>query len=660
MGIWVGRYSMVAGEVREHGPWLVDQLRDRDDGHVRLLVLAEPADDRSGEFCGEVAEAVAALFAREALSVTGGLLRALRQAHYNLAEWNRRSLREHQVAVGLTCVAIRDGEATVAQVGPGIVYLVAGGEARRITTEGYPASVPLGGEQPIEPLFTTATLHEQHLLLVSSSVEREADEQAVVQSLSAGPERALADLFGRTRGIADLTAVLIADLDIAEDTPPANPSEEFVEGREVILDPVDSGSDHAGAERAATGVGWPERRRPVSLPEVRRATTVGRFRGAPPGPAIPRWAQLGAGLLVITALLFAAWTLLPGLLERDGASRVEDALLAAELQIEAAAASESPELKRQALETANTELERARTVEPDNLEVEAVAERVSALLAVLDAVVELDQLEPLIRFAGAITTPLEPAALVSGGGSLWLHDAEQGRVFRIDQQGQFEPVEVYRAGAEYAGLLAAAPIALNWDQAGERLLLIDAERQLWSIADAVPAVPLVLRGVDQLGSVTSIAAYVSNLYILDAASGEVWRYLPAGDGYDSERSGLLGGIDLPEATGLAVDGDVYVLDGGTVRRFRQGEEQASLLIGIDRLPESPSGLTEDVIRALVYVADRGNHRIVVADRDGLFLRQYRHPDFDDLRAIALSADGETLYVLASDGITSFDAVAVTQ
>ena len=58
MGILVDRYSMVAGEVREHGPWLVDQLRDRDDGDVRLLVLAEPADERSAEFCGEVAEAV--------------------------------------------------------------------------------------------------------------------------------------------------------------------------------------------------------------------------------------------------------------------------------------------------------------------------------------------------------------------------------------------------------------------------------------------------------------------------------------------------------------------------------------------------------------------------------------------------------------------------
>lgn len=660
MGIWVGRYSMVAGEVREHGPWLVDQRRDRDDGSVRLLVLAEPADERSAEFCGEVAEAVAALFSREALSVTGGLLRALRQAHYNLAEWNRRSLREHQVAVGLTCVAIRDSEATVAQVGPGIVYLVAGGEARRITTEGYPAAVPLGGDEPIEPLFTTATLHEQHLLLISSAVEREAGEQTVVEALSTGPERALADLFGRTRAVQDLTAVLIADLEIAEDTPPSSPSTEFIEGREVILDPVDSGLDRAGAERVATSVGWPERRRPVSLPEVRRTATIGSMRGAPAGAVVPRWAWLAAGLLALVGIVLAAWMLVPGLLERDGANRVEDALLAAQLQIEAAADSDSPELKRQALNTARTELERARATEPENSEVAALDQQVVSLLAVLDAVVEVSQLDELIGFAGLITAPLEPAALSSGGGSLWMIDAAQGRVFRIDQQAEFAPAEVYRAGEQYDGLTAATPVASTWDQAGERLLLIDAERQLWSINDAAAPVALLLRGADQLGSIVSIAAYVGNLYVLDPDSGDVWRYLPAGDGYDSERSGLLGGIDLADATRVVVDGDIYVLDGVTIRRFRQGVEQPSLLIGIDRSPEAPSGLTEDVIRALVYLADRGNHRVLVSDGEGRFLRQYRHPDFDDLRAIALSADGETLFVLTGDKLSAFDAVTAQQ
>src|SRR5690606_39003303 len=133
-----------------HGPWLVERRRVSDDEAVRLVVLAEPVDERSAEFCHDVADAVAALFRRESLSITGGLLRALRQAHANLAEWNRRSLREHRVAVGVTAVAIRDGVATVAQVGPGAVYVhETGGEVRRLVPEA-PATEPLGGDEPIE------------------------------------------------------------------------------------------------------------------------------------------------------------------------------------------------------------------------------------------------------------------------------------------------------------------------------------------------------------------------------------------------------------------------------------------------------------------------------------------------------------------------------
>ena len=84
MGIWVGRYAIVEGEVREHGPWLVDRVRASADGPVRLLVLAEPVDERSAEFCEEVAGAVAELFARETLSLTGGLLRALQHRRQHL------------------------------------------------------------------------------------------------------------------------------------------------------------------------------------------------------------------------------------------------------------------------------------------------------------------------------------------------------------------------------------------------------------------------------------------------------------------------------------------------------------------------------------------------------------------------------------------------
>src|SRR5262249_36532185 len=158
----------------------------------------EPVDARSAEFCAEVADAVSELFVRESLSVTGGLLRALRQAHTNLAEWNRRSLREHRVAVGVTAVVGRGDEGTGAQAGPGCGDVSGADGFQRLAAEGEAAS-PLGGTESVEPQFAQTRLDGHLVLLTSSVVEQAIGVQPIANALQAGAERALAELFMRTR-----------------------------------------------------------------------------------------------------------------------------------------------------------------------------------------------------------------------------------------------------------------------------------------------------------------------------------------------------------------------------------------------------------------------------------------------------------------------------
>lgn len=652
---WVGRYAIVRGEVREHGPSLIDRVRRREDETLRLIVLTEPVDERSAEFCHEVAEAIAALFSREALSITGGLLRALRQANTNLAEWNRRSLREHRVAVGVTAVVVRDGEATIAQTGPGTVYVRTSQTVTRLTTEGQPGATALGVQDEIEPLFTSASLTTAQVLLLSGAAEAAVGGRIVHEALDAGPERALAELFRHTREVRDMTAVLVADLDIDEEQAAPSLDEwedgEAVEGREIAFGDLDSGPPPPlPVERPR---GWrvlPDSGERSRLPSIKR-TRVAGGRGQ---PAMLPWRTVGGIVAGAVLLVAVAWAVLPGLLREDRAAELEAAITQAQAQIAAAETAARIEEQRAALQAALAEAERARALAPDDPRIEAITADAVARLAVLDAITPVEALTPVLTFEGTITAPVTPEELVAGGRALWLRESGRGRVIRIDPAGG-EPSEVYRTGEQYGGSMARDPAAIAWDASTARLLVLDAGRTLFAIADEPGAepVPLPIRDAVEMRSIVSIAVYLGNLYLLDPASGEVWRYLPASEGFDSERSGTLGGQEIDGATDLAVDGDVFVLDDGTLRRFSQGREQVPMLDGLDQAVQSAEGLVQDVLRGLFYIADRGERRVVVGDRAGLFVRQYRHADFTDLRGLAVAPDGQRVYVLSGSGIVSF-------
>ena len=670
MGTWVGRYAMVGGQVREHGPWLIDRQREREDETIRLLVLAEPVDQRSAEFCSEVAEAVAALFARESLSITGGLLRALQQAHTNLAEWNRRSLREHRVAVGVTCVVVREGEATIAQVGPSVAYVSGAHRVTRLSTQDLPAAAPLGGQEEIEPRFTATDISGREVLLLTSTVEAIIGLKQIEDSLHAGPEHALAELFRRTRDVTDMTAVLVADLDIEEGAqlpPPLDlDADEDVAGREIMLPDIDSGNRTPAPRGTAPDPGRDQSRcrrwtgqqaPPIPFPSIRRsARTVGR---TPLEQQLPwRWISIGVGAVLALAIL--AWAIGPGLLSEDREAELDKVLVTAQEQLTAAQGAQRADDKRRALQAVLTAAERARALAPQDSRVKNLETQARGQLAVLDAVTEVSTLSQLLKFEGTVTAPVAAKSIVIGGRSIWFIESGNGRLLRMDIANPgAAPEELYRRNATYGGVVARDPESIAWDAKANRLLLLDAARRLFSISEASKTpTPVPLRGAAQLLSSPAISVYDGSLYILDPSAGEVWRYLPGSEGYDSERTGMLGGADIGTSRGLMVDGDVFVMDEGRLRRFRAGKETAALLDGIDTPPKAPVAMAEDIQRGLLFLADRGNKRIVVGDREGKFVRQYRHLNFGDLRGLAISADGSRLYVLTGDGISTFDVAPV--
>src|SRR4030042_1146207 len=148
--IWVGQFSIVAGETREEGPGTA-LLPPRTGLGVHLYVLVEPTSASGGEVCQPLAAALGRLFQQQPLSLPGGRLAALRGAHQQLRDWNQKSLREHWVGAGATCLALRGSEAYLAQGGPSLAYCRQGERLVAVAPPGPPASEPIGTAEAVYP-----------------------------------------------------------------------------------------------------------------------------------------------------------------------------------------------------------------------------------------------------------------------------------------------------------------------------------------------------------------------------------------------------------------------------------------------------------------------------------------------------------------------------
>jgi len=207
--IWVGQFNIVDGEVREEGPYTAFFPASGGD-HCDLGVVSEAVIPDSTFICQELVASLGRHFQHWQLSVTGGLLRALQEVHSHLLNWNRHSLPEHRLAVGMSCVAHREQEAYLAQAGPSLAYWWQGGSLVRLQPE-EEATDPLGMAEGLRPTLHRCELAPGHrLLLVTSTVASLSLERQLAETLSLDPQAALAALYRLAQPLRDSAALLIA------------------------------------------------------------------------------------------------------------------------------------------------------------------------------------------------------------------------------------------------------------------------------------------------------------------------------------------------------------------------------------------------------------------------------------------------------------------
>src|SRR5581483_4482562 len=187
-------------------------------------------------------------------------------------------------------------------------------------------------------------------------------------------------------------------------------------------------------------------------------------------------------------------------------------------------------------------------------------EHLGALAADADALT--DRLDGVVIDLARVAPAAKPSQIVGNTNGLYVADPGSGRLWRIFG----DPLQngvVMQRGARGVG----APTLVSWQ--GDVLYALDDARKVWraegdQVRDVTP-------DHSAWKDATAIAVFTGNLYVLDAASGQVWKH-ESTDGvtFGAATGYLATAVAANTARSLAVDGDVWIVTSTSeILRFRR-------------------------------------------------------------------------------------------
>ena len=151
-------------------------------------------------------------------------------------------------------------------------------------------------------------------------------------------------------------------------------------------------------------------------------------------------------------------------------------------------------------------------------------------------------------------------------------------------------------------------------------------------------------------SAKALGTFSGNFYVLDPKNG-LLKFVPTGNEYATSTYFKGDSPDLKNAVSLSIDSSIYILfSDGNIQKYTRGEKDSFSLINIQKSLSSPTYIYTSSDLKDIYILDNGNSRIIKIDKTGSFVSEYASPALKVAKAISVSNDEKTAYILSSGKI----------
>jgi hypothetical protein len=153
--------------------------------------------------------------------------------------------------------------------------------------------------------------------------------------------------------------------------------------------------------------------------------------------------------------------------------------------------------------------------------------------------------------------------------------------------------------------------------------------------------------------VLAMKAFGGNLYLIN--KDNIWRITGGETGYSSPKTWLSAGStkDFSNISSMAIDGAIWVIDeSGKIQKFVQGNDAGFGITGLDKNLAKETLVFTDSDAQNLYLLDKGNQRIVVLGKNGLYQSQYLWSGFSDISDFVVSEKLGKIFLLQGSKILS--------
>jgi hypothetical protein len=250
--------------------------------------------------------------------------------------------------------------------------------------------------------------------------------------------------------------------------------------------------------------------------------------------------------------------------------------------------------------------EAARSPLADNAHLDALRADAAALTDRLDGV--------LVDFA-RIAPGSKPAQIVGNSNGLYVTDPGSGRLWRVFGDPLQSAVVMQKGNRG-----VASPVLVTYQ--ADVLFSLDDARKVWraegdQVKDVTPADSATWK------SATAIGVFTSNLYVLDTASGQLWKHESADALSFAKATPYLDTVvPANTARSMAIDGDVWITTNtGEILRYRRNP-LVTTAARVDFAPRwtaeplRPSAIQAVSTQTNIYLLDATTHTVAQLARDG--------------------------------------------